>query len=461
VTAGEEGPAARSGEAPAPVSRLGVLTRGRSLRQRVIWALTGAVALFVALLAVLAYVVIDQQEDELADSLVLLEAQRLTTRIERGELAMPQSAPLELGRGLRAWVVRSADALPPVLRTLRPGPHELHPEDLVWHAVVAPIEQGRVVVVFDATANEERVYAFGLALLALWALCTLAGYGVSRALARVVVGPMQEVAARIAGWAPGEPGIVLDRDDETGRLVEAFNRVQDRVDRSIAREREFAANLSHEVRTPLTAIRTDAELLLLDAARPPAERERLQRMMRMVDDIVQTMASARAASGATPGPQEPVRLAACLDDATDGLRERIDADGLEIINRVDPASTRLLDRYALLTVARNLIRNAQEHAAPATLVIDEVPDGLRFADNGPGIPPDDLPWVFDRFYRGRLNDAPAASPAGEGSVQTRGLGLAIAKRVCDVQGWALTVVSDPANRGAAFTLRFHETSTSA
>lgn len=451
--------------------RFGGAARGRSLRQRVIWALTGAVALFVALLAVLAYVVLDQQEDELADSLVLLEAQRLTARIDRGELAVPQSAPLELGRGLRAWVVggsapcsapsdlRCGAELPAPLRDLRPGPHEVHPDGLVWHAVVAPVGEGRVVVVFDATANEERVYAFGLALLALWALCTLAGYGVSRALARVVVGPMQEVAARIASWAPGEPGIVLDRDDEAGRLVEAFNRVQDRVDRSIAREREFAANLSHEVRTPLTAIRTDAELLLLDADRRPAERERLQRMMRMVDDIVQTMASARATSGATPGTQEPVRLAACLDDAADGLRERIEADALVIVNRVAPDTVRVLDRYALLTVARNLIRNAQEHAAPATLVIDEVPDGLCFADDGPGIAPEDLPWVFDRFYRGRLSDA--AEAGADDAAETRGLGLAIAKRVCDVQGWALGVASDPTRRGTAFTLRFHETSTSA
>lgn len=447
---------------PTERVRLRPATGSRSLRQRVIWAVTSAVALFVALLAVLAYVVLDQQEDELADSLVLLEAQRLIARIDRGELRMPQAAPLELSRGLRAWVVATPEALPPELRALHPGPHELHPGDLVWHAVVAPVGEGSVVVVFDATANEERVYAFGAALLALWALCTLAGFGVSRALARVVVGPMQEVAARIASWAPGEPGIVLDRDDEAGRLVEAFNRVQDRVDRSIAREREFAANLSHEVRTPLTAIRTDAELLLLDDSRPAAERERLRRIMRMVDDIVQTIASTRAISGAVSGTQEPVNLASCLDDASDGLRERVEADGLFIVNRVDPQAVRVLDRYALLTVARNLIRNARDHAAPATLYIDELPDGLRFTDDGPGIPADDLPLIFERFYRGRMSDAPAAASDERGEpTETRGLGLAIAKRVCDVQGWALSVVSDPAKRGTAFTLRFNETSTSA
>ena len=441
-----------------------VTKKGRSLRQRVIWALTGAVALFVALLAVLAFQVLDQQEDELADALVLLEAQRLTARIESGELSVPQSAPIELGRGLQAWIVAAQDPLPAALRNLHPGPHEVHPDGLVWHVVIAPVAGGTLVVAFDATANEARVYAFGAALLALWALCTLAGYGVSRVLARVVVGPMHEVTARIASWAPGEPGIAIDRDDETGRLVEAFNRVQDRVDRSIAREREFAANLSHEVRTPLTAIRTDAELLLLDTSRPRADRERLQRIMRTVDDIVQTIASTQAISGAMSGSQESVNLAACLDDACGGLQERAQASGLAIVNRVDPQAVRTLDRYALLTVARNLIRNACDHAAPATLVIDLLPDGLRFSDDGPGIAADDLPWVFDRFYRGRLSDSNKAGTkvsAPDEPVETRGLGLAIAKRVCDVQGWALDVASDAGTPGTTFTLRFHENSTSA
>ncbi|QEI09122.1 HAMP domain-containing histidine kinase [Pigmentiphaga aceris] len=442
-----------------------VKKKNGSLRQRVIWALTGAVALFVALLAVLAYQVLDQQEDELADALVLLETQRLMTRIEQGELTVPQPAPVELSRGLQAWVVASSDALPPALRSLQPGPHEVHPDGLVWHVVIAPVAGGTLAVAFDATANEERVYTFGAALLALWALCTLAGYGVSRALARVVVGPMHEVAVRIASWAPGEPGIDIDRDDETGRLVEAFNRVQDRVDRSIAREREFAANLSHEVRTPLTAIRTDAELLLLDTSRSAADQARLHRIMRTVDDIVQTIASTHAISGAMSGTQESVNLANCLDDACDGLHERAQATGLSIVNRVDPQAQWTLDRYALLTVARNLIRNACDHAAPATLCIDLLPDGLRFSDDGPGIAADDLPWVFDRFYRGRLSDTPSgkssdtpsAAPAQTDPMQTRGLGLAIVKRVCDVQGWALAVTSDTSDtraRETVFTLRF-------
>jgi signal transduction histidine kinase len=120
---------------------------------------------------------------------------------------------------------------------------------------------------------------------------------------------------------------------------------------------------------------------------------------------------------------------------------------------------RVLDRYALLTVARNLIRNARDHAAPATLTIDEFPGGLRFTDDGPGIAADDLPWVFERFYRGRLSDTGVDDQNAPAEV--RGLGLAIAKRVCDVQGWTLAVGPAAKDRGAVFTLRFDENSTSA
>ena len=113
----------------------------------------------------------------------------------------------------------------------------------------------------------------------------------------------------------------------------------------------------------------------------------------------------------------------------------------------------ILDRYALLTVLRNLVRNAIEHAAPATLMASLTGDGaLALRDDGKGIDEADLPFLFRRYFSGRLRDA-----GGLGRDETaHGLGLAIAKRVCDMQGWTLTVESSrtgPA-RGTCFLLRF-------
>ncbi|WP_129559756.1 sensor histidine kinase, partial [Bordetella pertussis] len=262
-----------------------------------------------------------------------------------------------------------------------------------------------------------------------------------------------ELTRRLANWAPGAPDLAVTRDDEAGRLIEAFNRVQNQVDRSIAREREFSVNVSHEVRTPLAAIRSDSEMMLLAAGLDEGQRTRLVRIVANVDNVSTALESARAMARDEPRAPERVDLAACMDDAWRGLEVNAEAAGLAFANRIPAGSAHVLDRYAMLTVLRNLVRNAIEHAAPATLTAALRPDGaLELRDDGRGIAAEELPFVFQRFYSGRLRDS-----ADNGSNELpRGLGLAIAKRVCDMQGWQLSVDSerDGPARGTRFVLRF-------
>ncbi|GAA0528089.1 HAMP domain-containing histidine kinase [Pigmentiphaga sp. GD03639] len=428
-----------------------------TLKQRVIWALTLAIALFVGVQAVVAYLVLDQQEDRIVDQIVMTEAERLVHRLEAGEMVWTGSDIL-LGPSLHAWVGTNGD-VPRVLARLGPGQYQLNTEGQVWHVAVADSTKGRVYLRYDATDNEHRVYEFGAILLGLWLACTLLGYWTARALAGRVVGSMVEVTDRIESWAPGSPGMKVVRSDEAGRLIEAFNRMQDKVDQSIAQEREFSANLSHEIRTPLTSIRTDAELIALEAEPSAQAGLRLTRIVNAVDEIASTLETARAISSAQAGPRTEVSLRACLDDAWSGLAERAHRAGLVLANDVPETAVPRLDRYGLLIVLRNLVRNAIDHAAPATLTASWTGECLALADNGPGIPASDLPFVFERYYSGRLRDSqmPVADAAG---VQ-RGLGLAIAKRVCDIQGWRLTVTSstDELHRGTRFLLCFGEGAT--
>ncbi|KAG1444999.1 hypothetical protein G6F57_017682 [Rhizopus arrhizus] len=247
--------------------------------------------------------------------------------------------------------------------------------------------------------------------------------------------------------------MAVTRDDEAGRLIEAFNRVQNQVDRSIAREREFAGNLSHEVRTPLAAIRSDSELMLLTQALPPDQRQRLTRVVDNVDDVIVCLESARAMARDQLLPPAPVDVAECMEDAWRGYEAQAGHAELRLDNQIPPGHILTLDRYALLTVLRNLVRNAVEHAAPATLTTRfSAPGVLELSDDGKGIAADDLPFLFRRYYSGRMRD----SNAGDRDETARGLGLAIAKRVCDMQGWSLTVESsrEPGLRGTRFSLRF-------
>lgn len=430
---------------------------GGTLTQRVVWALTGTVALFVTALALLAYLTFDQMEDDLVNDILNTEMDRLVQHARTSDQFLPRHGARELGGSMRAWLGADGEApagMPEEIRGLDNGLHLIEPGAYTWHVMVAETGTGKVYLLYDATDNEERVHDFGLIVLGVGAICVVGAYALSRRVAAVAVGPLLDLTDRLSTWAPGSPDLAVTRDDEAGRLIEAFNRVQNQVDRSIAREREFAGNLSHEVRTPLAAIRSDSELMLLTQDLTADQRQRLTRVMDNVDDVIVCLESARAMARDQMRPPEPVDLADCMQDAWRGYESQAGVARLRFDNRIPPEHIRILDRYALLTVLRNLVRNAIEHAAPATLTASLGEDGvLQLGDDGKGIDAGDLPFLFRRYYSGRLRDSAAA-----GRDETaRGLGLAIAKRVCDMQGWTLTVDSsrEGPQRGTRFSLRLN------
>lgn len=434
-----------------------------TLTSRVTWALTATVALFVGLMAVLAFSIMYEQEDELADQLVQIEMRRLIDRIETGEIDIGRQ-PIELGPRTEAWLSgNGADtAMPVALRGLSAGPHEIELGDRVLHALVAESSAGQLTVVFDATQNEQRVNRFGLIMLLLWSLCLVAGYWLARAMAGIVVGRMHAITERIAGWDPdtaqrAEQGAASK--DEAGRLLEAFNRMQDRVDRSIAREREFAANLSHEIRTPLAALRSDIEMVGLDDSLAQGQQLRCQRMASALDEVSATIDAARALSRPRRAANcQPFELGELIEDVCTTLAARAEVAGLRIRNEVPGGHSVHADRYSLQIVLRNLIGNAIDHAAPAQLDIRLEGDALVIEDDGPGIGKDELPFVFERFHHGRLVDQGNTTESASGD---HGLGLAIARRVCEQQGWLINVASATVgeHHGTRFELIFDENST--
>jgi signal transduction histidine kinase len=434
---------------------------GGTLTQRVVWALAGTVAVFVAVLACLAYVAFDRMEDGLVNDMLTNETTRLIKNVVSGEEDMSNGEPDVIGASMRAWlkpVGKINNKIPTLLRDLPLGLHHLKQEGNTWHVLVADTVRGQVVVLYDATENEERVVNFGFIILGFGVVCMITAYGLARRVAYLAVGPIVELTDRLSTWAPGAPGLAVHREDEAGRLIEAFNRVQHQLDRSIAREREFTANLSHEVRTPLAAIRSDGELMLLTHELNADQKTRLSRVVQNVDAVIGALEGARSMAQEQARPVERVVIAQCLADAWAGLASQADAARLELDDRVPATAALELDRYALLTVLRNLVSNAIEHAAPATLTVSYADRTLTFSDTGPGIDHSSLPFVFERFYSGRLRDI--AGPPGDAEIETpdmrRGLGLAIAKRVCDIQHWQLTVDSrcQEPGRGTTFELSF-------
>lgn len=425
-----------------------------NLYRRVATALASLVAVFVIVQGTLAYLSLDEQEDRLADELVVAETRQLALYAERGELGGPRAADLLVrGADLSAWIVTPdgraiPDTLPDALRQLSDGPHRPDGAGRHLHVMVTPTAAGRLFVQYDARGSEAQVHQYGLYLAGLGALCIGLGIFMARRLARVVVAPLERLTARLSEWAPDGNRQDTGSSAEETRLLEAFGRVQARFEQAIAREREFSANVGHELRTPLAALRTDLEMLDADEGLSAAQQERRQRMVAAVDAIGGAIEAARTLSRRRPIGSEPVDLARCVDDAWLTLEPAAQQRGLSFENRVPPGLSVHADRHALLTILRNLLRNAAEHAAPARCVVQGDGDGLEVADDGPGIDPDELPHVFDRYWRGRLADAPDA-PANE-----RGLGLAIAREVADLNGWRLTATPG-VDHGTRFLLSFH------
>ena len=231
-------------------------------------------------------------------------------------------------------------------------------------------------------------------------------------------------------------------DNEIGHLVTALNGMTARLGAAFARQRRFTADSSHELRTPLTILRGEFELALA-RERAAAEYRRtlesgLEEVGRMTR-IVESLALLARGDAEPPLPQTPVALAALCAEVTQSLRRQAEGKGLSLV--LDAADAVIVrgDADALRRMVRNLVENALTYTPPGGQVTVTVREGgaeaaLCVADTGVGIAPEDLPHVFDRFFRG---DKARANTGGSG------LGLSIARSIAEAHGGQITAGSEP------------------
>lgn len=238
--------------------------------------------------------------------------------------------------------------------------------------------------------------------------------------------------------------------DEIGRLARTFNEMLDRLAQAFATQRRFLGDASHELRTPVTTIRANVDVLLRGGASDPATRDdtlraiarEADRMGRLVDDL---LAVARADAG-----QAPVRQALALDALLLEVyhQQRPLAGGVRLLlGEFEPVEVDG-DRDRLKQLLLNLVDNALHHTpAGGSVTLDLTRQGgealLRVRDTGRGIPPEHLPRIFERFYR---VDAARSRPTG-GS----GLGLAISRDIAAAHGGRIEVEST-VGAGSTFTV---------
>jgi two-component system, OmpR family, sensor histidine kinase MprB len=306
--------------------------------------------------------------------------------------------------------------------------------------ITFPVQGGAVQIVRPLTEVDRSLGRVKVWLI----LISFGGIAIAAALgllvSRAALAPVRRLTT--ATETVRETGDLSQRIEDTGgrdeltRLAASFNAMLGALEESTRAQRQLVADASHELRTPLTSLRTNIEVLASDRTLPPGERERLlhdvvEQLGEMTTLITELMDLARGEQHVVE-PEE-VRLDLVAADAVE--RARRNRPGVRFLTNFDESTVHGVPSTIERAVA-NLLDNAAKWSPPDGDVEVGVHDGaVTVRDHGPGIDDEDLPYVFDRFYRAR------AARGMPGS----GLGLAIVRQVAQAHGG--TVVAEHAEGG--------------
>ncbi len=312
--------------------------------------------------------------------------------------------------------------------------------------LTAPLAGGGALQLARSLESVDSVLArLRLVLLALVAGGIALAALLGRLAARHLVAPVVRVtdaARHIAATEDLGRRIAVTSEDEVGELAARFNAMLDTLEHSVAAQRQLVADASHELRTPVAALRTNLEVLADPRGLEPRERARLlddvQAQVTELGDLVTDLIELARGDGPRPQPED-VRLDLLVAEAVE--RARRHAPGVRFAADLEPAVVEgVPDRLA--RAVGNLLGNAAGHSPPgATVEVRAGPGGVVVRDHGGGVDAADLPHLFDRFYRG----------SGARGRPGTGLGLAIVRQVAEQHGGRVAA-GNAAGGGAEFAL---------
>ena len=314
-------------------------------------------------------------------------------------------------------------------------------EDLLFTAVPVVHEgrtEGAVRVTQGVADVQSEVRNDILALVAIGGVVLLLGLGLAWVLAGSIARPLRalaDTARRIAGGDLDERARP-EGSSEQREVAEAFNDMTGRLAHAVVSQRDFVANASHQLRTPLTGMRLRLEAAALKSRDPDVRREleaAERETVRLASLLNGLLALARERT--PPPPADPLELAPELAAAAERWEGPAARKDQRIALDVDPAVCARASREDLAIVVDNLLENAIEYSPDGTRIdvegrLQGGQASIVVGDRGPGLPPGEEERVFERFYRG---SAAAAHGAGTG------LGLAIVRALAERWGGTATL----------------------
>jgi two-component system sensor histidine kinase MtrB len=456
----------------------------RGIRARLTVTLVALVALTATLLGAGAYLFVENSlRTQVVNDAAAQARFDLSVIIPGRELPANPTAEDVVDSGLRETfrqrgvetIVDLGDGEPVISNNALEGAFDALPADLrarvdrgelayAWTTVAGTpslVVGGRVAgsgpafyFVHDVAAIEDALAQLRLALVVGTVLLVVVALLLARVIARGVLAPVEAAGLAAERIEQGDltARVPVTSDDEFGTWAERFNRMAaalsdtiERLETAESRNRRFVADVSHELRTPVAALVAEASILREHLDELPLESRRagellvadVGRLRTLVDDLMEV---SRFDAGVEQIAAEPVDVAA--------LVRAVSTARLPEATLVLPATPTVVETDArrLERILGNLLDNAREHAPGAAVEVSLAADDrelrLAVADRGPGVPPDRLAGIFDRFSKG--------DPSRHGG--SSGLGLAIAAEHAELLGGRLEAVNRPAG-GLEITLR--------
>ncbi|MDN3355142.1 HAMP domain-containing sensor histidine kinase [Actinomadura sp. DC4] len=448
------------------------------LRGRMFASFIVACLASTALVAGIGYVLVRRAVLQRAQDSVLVETRDTLARVVPGTLSgpVPESTLNDVARSLARpdRVVVVTDGTTTVstggfgISDVPTGLAARAPDGLFFQRVVLNGEPWLVAATRVSTGEEETslsVYVFASlakertdldgierALVRAGGLTLLLAFVLAFLLGRSVLRPLRRLGRAARSLGAGDLGARVDvrGRDELADVARAFNESAASLEYTVrelrrmeANARRFAADVSHELRTPIAAMTAVTDVLEEDSAGLPADTGtaarliagQTRRLNTLVEDLLEI---SRMDAGTADLILDEVPLA-------DLVRECVTTRGWadHVVVEVPPGLRVRLDPRRFDLIIANLVGNALLHGAPPVRVTGRPGLEVRVIDQGPGIPDELLPQVFDRFFK-----ADPSRPAGQGS----GLGLAIAQANAELHGGRISVANAPGG-GAVFTVR--------
>ncbi len=272
-------------------------------------------------------------------------------------------------------------------------------------------------------------------------------------LSRRITAPVQSLASAARSLGKGEfsQRASVKSKDELGELATAFNSMAAELEKADKLRRDLVADVAHELRTPLSNIRGYLEgiqdgVVKADEATLRLIYEEVQLLSRLVEDLHEL---ALAESGGLSLNRQVCDIKDIVRDVASAMGYQAIAKGLKVqLDMPDTNALAFIDGQRVGQVLRNLLSNAinfTPEGGEITISVKQTGDevAVSVGDSGPGIPPEDLPYIFERFYR--VDKSRSRATGGSG------LGLTIARRLIEAHGGQLTVESTP-GKGSVFTI---------